>query len=85
MTSINYQSLFMHLKVQYTCMVPCVVETPVWAVLMLFARGFWQTWSPHHSPSRHKEQAVAIVMGEMHVCRTRGEMGREESGISSHH
>lgn len=36
-------------------------------------------------PLYPRDQLVAIAMAEMHVCLTTGEMGREESGISSHH
>lgn len=54
----------------------CAADIPLWAL----AR-FSENWVP----SRPRDQAVAIAMAEMHVWITTGEMGREESGISSHH
>lgn len=36
-------------------------------------------------PLNPTDRPVAIAMAEMHVCLTTGEMGKEESGISSHH
>lgn len=51
-----------------------------WALAMLTAHAFRKRGALHPT-----DQLVAMAMGEMYVCLSTGEMGREESDISSGH